>query len=151
MTSTKTTASVFRTIVFFLLGLTLSAFGVYYSINRYPGPDNFARFSDALPTISAVASFGLGIVASLVGLILLVPSFMRLRRRQRPQQRVYPGARSQYADRSIPVMRPAPGRRDEDLDMDPDGFGGDDHRGGFGGRQHNNGDYEERPWAGSYR
>jgi hypothetical protein len=150
MTSNKTTASLFRTIVFFMLGLALSAYGLFQSVSRYPSADNLARFTDALPTISAVASFGLGIVASLVGLVLLVPSIIHLRGRKQPQERMFPTSLTPYADRGAPARRPVPSRREEDFDMDPDGCSGDDYRGGFGGRQHDNGEYDERPWANSY-
>jgi hypothetical protein len=137
--------------VFFVLGLILCAFGVFHSIGSYPSPDNFARFADALPTVSAIASFAVGILASLVGLILLVPSLLRLRVRRQTQRLAYLGSRSPYADRGIPATRPTPPRHEEEYDADPDGFGGDDYRGGYGSRQHDNGEYDPRRYAGSYR
>jgi hypothetical protein len=161
MTSTKTTTSVIRPVVLFLLGLALSVFGVFHAVNRYPGPDVFVRFTDALPMLGAVASFALGVAAALAGLVLVLPMVFRLRRRRQSQPPVYLGSRNPYADRGLPVPRPVPVRHGDE-DFDPQGFGDDDHLGtgsGYGGayggsypdNHHDNGEYDQRRQADSFR
>jgi hypothetical protein len=151
MTSPKTRSSAVRPIAFFVLGFALAAFGLFHSVNGYPAPGVFDRFADELPTVTAVASFAVGILAALVGLALLVPSIIRLRVR-RPDNRADPfGGAGAYDRRNMPASRQVPARREDEFDQDPDGFAGDDYRGGYGGPHHENGDYEQRRWASSYR
>ena len=156
MTSTHSTST--SRFVFFVLGLGLSIFGVLHSITGYPGPTVFVRFARELPTLEAVASFGMGIAAVLLGLALLVPCLLRLRCRRQPPP-LYLISNGQYAGRPLSAGRRVP-VRDDDLELD--GFvddaiqgTGSDYGGAFGGGyptgQQGNGEYDQRGQAGSYR
>ena len=149
------------TVIFFnfilaILGIAFTAFGLIHSTRSYPGPLVFAHLAAAMPAVWAVSSFAVGILALLFGLVLLVPTLWRLRRSQ-AKQPVTPGPRSPFGD------RPMRGRRDDDFDEDPDAFDDDDYRGGagsgyaspygggFDGRHHDNGEFDDRRRAGMYR
>ena len=154
MNSNKTSVS--QRILSLLLGLVLSAFGVFHSVRGYPGAENFARFAAALPNLGAVASFTLGIVVTLVGLLLLLTSTLGLRRLRLlhpPQQEMslFPEVRRPLDDRELPIRRKVPVRSEV---ADPNGYRGEEGMSGYpvgyrGDRE--NDEYEERRWAGTNR
>ena len=147
---------IFLNFILAILGIAFTAFGLIHSTRSYPGPVAFARLAAAMPALWAVSSFALGILALLVGLVLLVPTLWRLRRGQ-AKGPVASAPRSPFG------QRPVRGRRDDDFDEDPEAFDDDDYRGGagsgyaspygggFDGRHHNNGELDDRRRTGIYR
>jgi hypothetical protein len=144
-------SALFRSFVLAVLGLVFAIFGVFHAVTSYPDPNAFATVTRELPALGTVASFGFGIAAAMLGLILLVPSLIRLRGRRVSQRPAYPGPRSPYSDRGMPAIRPTPPQREEEYDPDAEDFAGDEYRGGSGGRHHDNGEYEQRRRAALYR
>jgi ABC-type uncharacterized transport system permease subunit len=90
-----------------LSGLALAVYGFFHGIARYPGTDAFARLSSMMPTLLAVLSFALCIVAALTGVVMLIAAARCLRRRPKrtspPQHPSLPphvdsGWRGSYGD-----------------------------------------------------
>lgn len=89
-------------------GLALAAFGAFYSILRHPPASAFQVLAQAMPDAIAVLIFGVGILAVIVGVVLLVSGIRGVRSRTREINRAY----------GSPHRRP---RRDE---YDDDGWDG---------------------------
>ena len=121
--------SIFRTFVLAVLGLGFATLGLYHAATSFPAPNVFAAFSRDLPIVTAIVSFGLGVLLTLAGAVFLLLAVDRLRRR-RLARRV-PG----YNNAS--TSRPAADRRHEDFDSDPDAdpyaFDGGNGYGGYSG------------------
>ena len=90
--------SIVQSLVSVLLGLALAAYGLVHTVTRYPDPVVFAQVASDLPTLGAVLMFGLGVVATVAGVSVLVLSLRRLRRSWR-HLRTVTGARSASASR----------------------------------------------------
>ena len=91
--------SIFQSLVSILLGLALTIYGLVHTVTRYPDPVVFAEVASNLPTFAAVVMFVLGIVATVVGVLVLVLSVRRLRRGWR-HLRVITGSRGLSAGRT---------------------------------------------------
>lgn len=74
---------VFAPLLNTLLGILLALFGVIHTLATYPGGAAFASLWASLPTLGSVGFFALGLVAVIVGLILLYRGIERSRRRWR--------------------------------------------------------------------
>ena len=75
--------AIFQSVLGLLVGLALAIYGLAHTVTHYPGRPAFAELAGSMPALGAVLFFLLGIVASLVGVLLLVSSVRRLRRRWR--------------------------------------------------------------------
>ena len=64
-----------------LIGLALLIYGTIHAFLHNPGLGGFAALWASLPAVSSILVFGLGILAALGGLILLVGGFRGLYRR----------------------------------------------------------------------
>ena len=71
-----------RYLVLNVLGLALAVFGIFHAIAAYPAPNVFDAVGRDLPMLGALASFGAGVALVIVGLMLLVPWILRLRKRR---------------------------------------------------------------------
>ena len=147
--------SMIRLIVLALAGLVMAGYGVFHSVEGYPGPAVFDRFGAAVPTLVTVMSFSLGVLAAITGAVMLAVAAYRLRR---PQPRTFGNARDPQAQGGgwPPAAfspRPSPYRDDEDLDPDGGGYDVDDERGdpAYRGYGRDNGRLDRRRWAGSHR
>lgn len=94
-----------------LVGFALACYGVAHSVTRFPGPGDFAQLGDNLPALGSVFSFVLGVVAALVGVVVLILSVRLLRRRWRQLNLLTSrrGVRPGYGD-------------PHDADFDADGY-----------------------------
>jgi hypothetical protein len=68
-------------VVTLALGLALSVYGLTHSAHHYPGTTGFYALWQSLPALSSVLVFGLGIVAVLSGLALVMTAAQGLRQR----------------------------------------------------------------------
>ena len=66
-----------------LLGLTLTIYGLSYSITGYPGAAPFGVLWASMPSLISVAMFVLGLVAVFAGLAITVTGIQGTRRRCR--------------------------------------------------------------------
>ena len=147
--------SMIRLIVLALAGLVMAGYGVFHSVKGYPGPAAFDRFGAAVPTLVAVMSFSLGVVAAITGAVMLAMAAYRLRRPQHTLGNARdPHGHSDGWPPPALAQRPAPAYRD-DADLDPDGGGYDfdDERDdpGYRSNGRDNGRLDRRRWAGSHR
>lgn len=103
-----------------LIGLVLSAYGLLHTISGYPGTDVFSRIMADLPTLVAVLTFVLAILATAIGLIVLIVSLRRLRRRWLQVRRRVPSSVNGrgYRDNGIAGYQDAEGYR-EPADWEP--------------------------------
>ncbi|HET6248078.1 MAG TPA: hypothetical protein VFE47_10310 [Tepidisphaeraceae bacterium] len=150
-------ASTIRTYMLAFLGFAFAMFGIIQAVDSYPSPATVNHFTDALPTLTAVFSFAFGVVGAIIGLALLLPSLYRLRRR-RPNHSLHGAPQGMFGDRRIAGPRPVP-MHHEGFDNNPDAYEGDDYGSGadgeyahaYGNRHHDNGQFDQRRWAGSRR
>ena len=148
--------SLFRAFVFALLGLAFAAFGIFHAASAYPGPEILGRFSDALPTFTAVISFAFAILAILVGLALLIPSLIRLAQQRRDRQRTSAPRNPFGGGGPRSVRQFAPGY-DAAEDEWPEAYEEDydypeaDHPEEPAGRYRRNGDFDDARRVGSHR
>ena len=66
-----------------LLGITLTVYGLSYSITGYPGAAPFGVLWASMPALVSVALFALGLIAVFAGLALTVTGIQGARRRCR--------------------------------------------------------------------
>lgn len=75
--------NVFAPILNTILGLLLALFGLIHTLATYPGTAAFSALWASLPTLGSVGFFVLGIIAVIIGLVLLYRGIDRSRRRWR--------------------------------------------------------------------
>jgi hypothetical protein len=80
--------AIFQSVLGLLVGLALAVYGIAHTVTHYPGPKAFAELAGSMPSLGAVLFFFLGILASVVGVLLLFSSVRRLRRRWRHVRQV---------------------------------------------------------------
>ena len=90
-------------------GIALAAFGAFYSVLRHPLASAFQVIAQATPDAFAVLIFGIGILAVIVGVVLLVRGVIGVRSRTREINRAY----------SSPHRRPRRDEFDDDWDGHP--------------------------------
>lgn len=96
-------------VVTLILGLALSVYGLTHSAQHYPGYTGFYALWQSLPALSSILVFGLGIVAVLSGLALVLTAAQGLRQRYR------------QLDHALHL--PGRARHEQDYDEDERGYG----------------------------
>ena len=56
--------SLLRSFALALLGLALAGLGVFHAVHSYPGTDTFRCFCQAMPTVTVVLSYSLGVLCA---------------------------------------------------------------------------------------
>jgi len=76
-------------IAWFLLGAALVGYGTAHAIIKFPGTEVFRQFFTTLPELMAITLFGLGIVAAIGGIALMISGGKGVRERWTQIERAY--------------------------------------------------------------